>query len=114
MATRRTAPASTPFIGVDALEHADDKRRNLPTAEYQSLIEGCRRVGAVAARIDGLVQAVSIHHPRHHAQHGTVLQAAGRNAGRSCSELKAFSLAGGGWAMGAIRSRGIGNRFLTE
>ncbi len=37
MATRKT---STParFIGVDALKHADDKRRNIPTAEYQSLM----------------------------------------------------------------------------
>ncbi len=38
MATRRTAAASTPFIGVDALEHADDKRRNLPTAEYEAVL----------------------------------------------------------------------------
>lgn len=36
MATRRTAPASTPCIGVDALEHADDKRRNIHTAEYKA------------------------------------------------------------------------------
>jgi hypothetical protein len=26
-------------------------------------------VGAVTAHVDGLVQSVSIHHPRHHAQH---------------------------------------------
>ena len=35
MATRK--PAS-PFAGVDVLKHADDKRRNIPTAEYQSLM----------------------------------------------------------------------------
>ena len=35
MATRKTA---APFIGVDALKHAGDKRRNIPTAEYQSLM----------------------------------------------------------------------------
>jgi len=35
MATRKTA---APFVGVDVLKHADDKRRNIPTAEYQSLM----------------------------------------------------------------------------
>jgi adenine-specific DNA-methyltransferase len=35
MATRKT---SAPFVGVDALKHPDDKRRNIPTAEYQSLL----------------------------------------------------------------------------
>ena len=35
MATRKT---TTPFVGVDALKHPDDKRRNIPTAEYQSLM----------------------------------------------------------------------------
>ena len=35
MATSKT---SAPFVGVDALRHADDKRRNIPTAEYQSLM----------------------------------------------------------------------------
>ncbi|MCC7101440.1 MAG: hypothetical protein IT500_17810 [Rubrivivax sp.] len=38
MATKKTAAGSARFIGVDAPEHADDKRRNIPTAEYQSLI----------------------------------------------------------------------------
>ena len=35
MATKKTA---APFIGVDVLKHANDKRRNIPTAEYQSLM----------------------------------------------------------------------------
>lgn len=35
MATKK--PAS-PFVGVDVLKHSDDKRRNIPTAEYQSLL----------------------------------------------------------------------------
>ena len=35
MVTKKTA---APFVGVDALKHSDDKRRNIPTAEYQSLM----------------------------------------------------------------------------
>ena len=35
MATKKTAST---FVGVDALKHADAKRRNIPTAEYQSLM----------------------------------------------------------------------------
>ena len=35
MATRKSAGT---FVGVDALKHSDDKRRNIPTAEYQSLM----------------------------------------------------------------------------
>ncbi|MCC7150971.1 MAG: site-specific DNA-methyltransferase, partial [Rubrivivax sp.] len=35
MATRKTA---APFVGVEVLKHADDKRKNIPTAEYQSLM----------------------------------------------------------------------------
>lgn len=38
MATKKTAAQPTRFAGVDALKHADDKRRNIPTAEYQSLM----------------------------------------------------------------------------
>ena len=34
MATKKTGP----FIGVETLRHADDKRKNIPTAEYQSLM----------------------------------------------------------------------------
>lgn len=37
MATRKTAGT---FVGVDALKHSDAKRRNIPTAEYQSLMAG--------------------------------------------------------------------------
>ena len=37
MATRQTA---APFVDVYALKHADDMRRNIPTAEYQSLLAG--------------------------------------------------------------------------
>ena len=35
MATQKSAGT---FVGVDALKHSDDKRRNIPTAEYQSLM----------------------------------------------------------------------------
>jgi len=35
MATKKSG---TTFVGVDALKHADDKRKNIPTAEYQSLM----------------------------------------------------------------------------
>jgi adenine-specific DNA-methyltransferase len=35
MATKKSG---TPFVGVDALKHSDDKRKNIPTAEYQSLM----------------------------------------------------------------------------
>lgn len=35
MATKKPGTA---FVGVDALKHADDKRKNIPTAEYQSLM----------------------------------------------------------------------------
>ena len=35
MATKKSA---TNFVGVDAIKHADDKRKNIPTAEYQSLM----------------------------------------------------------------------------
>ena len=35
MATKKTG---TTFVGVDALKHSDDKRKNIPTAEYQSLM----------------------------------------------------------------------------
>ncbi len=35
MATSKTA---APFVGVDALKHPGDRRRNIPTAEYQSLM----------------------------------------------------------------------------
>jgi adenine-specific DNA-methyltransferase len=35
MATKKSAST---IVGVDALKHADDKRRNIPTAEYQSLM----------------------------------------------------------------------------
>jgi adenine-specific DNA-methyltransferase len=38
MATKKTTAAPAKFVGVDALKHADDKRRNIPTAEYQSLL----------------------------------------------------------------------------
>jgi adenine-specific DNA-methyltransferase len=38
MATKKTAAPTAKFVGVDALKHADDKRRNIPTAEYQSLM----------------------------------------------------------------------------
>lgn len=39
MASRKpTVPPPAKFIAVDALKHADDKRRNIPTAEYQSLM----------------------------------------------------------------------------
>ncbi|MBK7261612.1 MAG: site-specific DNA-methyltransferase [Rubrivivax sp.] len=33
MATKKSGTA---FVGVDALKHSDDKRKNIPTAEYQS------------------------------------------------------------------------------
>ena len=36
MATRKTGQARPCFVGVDALEHGDDKRKNIPTAEYQA------------------------------------------------------------------------------
>ena len=35
MATKKTGST---FVGVDALKHSDDKRKNIPTAEYQSLM----------------------------------------------------------------------------
>lgn len=35
MATKKSG---TTFVGVDALKHSDDKRKNIPTAEYQSLM----------------------------------------------------------------------------
>ena len=35
MATKKTG---TTFVVVDALKHSDDKRKNIPTAEYQSLM----------------------------------------------------------------------------
>ncbi|MDO9095416.1 MAG: site-specific DNA-methyltransferase [Rubrivivax sp.] len=35
MATKKSG---TPFVGVDVLKHSDDKRKNIPTAEYQSLM----------------------------------------------------------------------------
>ena len=35
MASKKTG---TTFVGVDALKHSDDKRKNIPTAEYQSLM----------------------------------------------------------------------------
>ncbi len=35
MATKKSG---TTFVGVDAIKHADDKRKNIPTAEYQSLM----------------------------------------------------------------------------
>ncbi len=35
MATKKSG---TNFVGVDAIKHADDKRKNIPTAEYQSLM----------------------------------------------------------------------------
>ena len=35
MATKKSGTA---FVGVDALKHSDDKRKNIPTAEYQSLM----------------------------------------------------------------------------
>lgn len=35
MATKKS---TTPFVGVDALKHADDERKNTPTAKYQSLM----------------------------------------------------------------------------
>jgi adenine-specific DNA-methyltransferase len=35
MATKKSG---TTFVGVDALKHPDDKRKNIPTAEYQSLM----------------------------------------------------------------------------
>jgi adenine-specific DNA-methyltransferase len=38
MATKKSRTAGSAFAGVDALKHADDKRRNIPTAEYQSLM----------------------------------------------------------------------------
>ncbi|MCW5642998.1 MAG: site-specific DNA-methyltransferase [Rhodoferax sp.] len=38
MATKKSKTAGTTFVGVDALKHADDKRKNIPTAEYQSLM----------------------------------------------------------------------------
>ncbi len=49
MATRNSGPR---FVGVDALKHADDKRRNIPTAEYQSLIA------------DEAKKPVQVHYPR--------------------------------------------------
>jgi adenine-specific DNA-methyltransferase len=53
MATRRPGtPAPTRFVGVDALKHADDKRGNISTAEYQSLMadEARRPVQVTYAR----------------------------------------------------------------
>ncbi|MBS0304452.1 MAG: site-specific DNA-methyltransferase [Proteobacteria bacterium] len=38
MATKKSKSAGSTFVGVDALKHADDKRKNIPTAEYQSLM----------------------------------------------------------------------------
>jgi len=38
MATKKNGPFTPRFVGVDALKHADDKRKNIPTAEYQSLM----------------------------------------------------------------------------
>lgn len=35
MATKKSG---TTFVGVEALKHSDDKRKNIPTAEYQSLM----------------------------------------------------------------------------
>ena len=49
MATRKTG---TPFVGVDALKHPDDKRKNIPTAEYQSLLA------------DEAKQPVQVNYPR--------------------------------------------------
>ncbi|HMO44891.1 MAG TPA: site-specific DNA-methyltransferase [Rubrivivax sp.] len=51
MATRKRK-AGVPFAGVDALKHADDKRRNIPTAEYQSLMA------------DDARKPVQVHYPR--------------------------------------------------
>ena len=33
-----TKKSGTTFVGVDTLKHSDDKRKNIPTAEYQSLM----------------------------------------------------------------------------
>ena len=49
MATRKTA---APFAGVDVLTHADDKRRNIPAAEYQRLMA------------DEARKPVQVHYPR--------------------------------------------------
>ena len=38
MATKKSQKTGSTFVGVDALKHADDKRKNIPTAEYQSLM----------------------------------------------------------------------------
>ncbi len=38
MATKKSKTIGSTFVGVDALKHADDKRKNIPTAEYQSLM----------------------------------------------------------------------------
>lgn len=38
MATKKSKRSGSTFVGVDALKHADDKRKNIPTAEYQSLM----------------------------------------------------------------------------
>ena len=38
MATKKSKTTGSTFVGVDALKHADDKRKNIPTAEYQSLM----------------------------------------------------------------------------
>lgn len=38
MATKKNAAPTVKFGGVDALKRPGDKRRNIPTAEYQSLM----------------------------------------------------------------------------
>jgi len=38
MATKKSPKTGHTFVGVDALKHSDDKRKNIPTAEYQSLM----------------------------------------------------------------------------
>jgi len=39
MATRKTTPASRAPLKVETLKHADDKRKNIPTAEFQSVVQ---------------------------------------------------------------------------
>lgn len=43
MATMKSKKTGSTFVCVDALEHADDKRKSIPTAEHQSLTTGAAR-----------------------------------------------------------------------
>ena len=39
MATRKTTPAAKAPLQVETLKHEGDKRKNIPTAEYQAVVQ---------------------------------------------------------------------------